>query len=99
MRTPGPTIPNQVCAISGWIPPWFQAKVGGVVDCVVDGENGRVVDPIEAEPIARAVLDIVNDDDSLQRMRAASRARAALFTIDRMLDRTAELYRSLHESH
>ena len=74
-------------------------RVGGVVDCVVDGENGRVVDLVEPEPIARAVLDIVNDHDTLQRMRAASRARAALFTIDRMLDRTAELYRSLHESH
>jgi hypothetical protein len=45
------------------------------------------------------VLDIVNQPDTLQRMRSASSARAALFTIDRMLDRTAELYRSLHESH
>jgi len=74
-------------------------RVGGVVDCVVEGENGIVVDEVEAGPIARAVLDIVTDPDTLQRMRAASRARAALFTIDRMLDRTAELYRSLHESH
>jgi glycosyltransferase involved in cell wall biosynthesis len=74
-------------------------RVGGVVDCVVDGENGLVVDDVEAEPIARAVLDIVDQPDTLQRMRRASSARAALFTIDRMLDRTAELYRSLHESH
>jgi glycosyltransferase involved in cell wall biosynthesis len=74
-------------------------RVGGVVDCVVDGENGLVVDEVDAEPIARAVLDIVDQPDTLQRMRSASSARAALFTIDRMLDRTAELYRSLHESH
>jgi glycosyltransferase involved in cell wall biosynthesis len=83
-------------------------RVGGVVDCVVDGENGTVVDEIhphsiadaiDPEPIARAVLAIVNDPDTLLRMRAESRARAALFSIDRMLDRTAELYRSLHESH
>jgi glycosyltransferase involved in cell wall biosynthesis len=74
-------------------------RVGGVVDCVIDGENGTVVDEVEPEPIARAVLEIVDDPNTLLRMRAESRARAALFSIDRMLDRTAELYRSLHESH
>jgi hypothetical protein len=26
-RTPGPTIPTQVLAISGAMPPWFQANV------------------------------------------------------------------------
>ena len=72
-------------------------RVGGVVDCVVDGENGSIVDLVEHQPIARAVLDIVGNADTLQRMRAESRARAALFSIDRMLDRTADLYRSLHE--
>ena len=74
-------------------------RVGGVVDCVLDGENGAVVDDVDPDPIARAVLAIVNDPVTLNRMRAESRARAALFSIDRMLDRTAELYRSLHESH
>jgi len=74
-------------------------RVGGVVDCVLDGENGAVVDSLDPEPISRAVLDIVNDSQLLLRMRAESRARAALFSIDRMLDRTAELYRSLHEAH
>jgi len=73
-------------------------RVGGVVDCVVDGENGSIVDLVEHETIARAVLDIVGNADTLQRMRAESRARAALFSIDRMLDRTADLYRSLHEN-
>jgi glycosyltransferase involved in cell wall biosynthesis len=73
-------------------------RVGGVADCVVDGVNGSVVDALEPEPIARAVLAIVNDPDQLLRMRAEARARAAHFSIDRMLDRTAELYRTLHEA-
>ena len=73
-------------------------RVGGVADCVVDGVNGSVVDALEPEPIARAALAIVNDADLLLRMRAEARARAALFSIDRMLDRTADLYRSLHEA-
>jgi glycosyltransferase involved in cell wall biosynthesis len=74
-------------------------RVGGVVDCVVDGVNGAVVDSLDPEPIARSVLAILNEPDLLHRMRAEARARAALFSIDRMLDRTAELYRSLHEAH
>jgi glycosyltransferase involved in cell wall biosynthesis len=74
-------------------------RVGGVVDCVVNGVNGSVVDTLEPERIARAVLDIVSDPDLILRMRGESRARAALYSIDRMLDSTADLYRSLHEAH
>jgi glycosyltransferase involved in cell wall biosynthesis len=69
--------------------------VGGVVDCVVDGVNGTVVDTLDPDPIARAVLAIVNDPARLAAMRTQARERAALFSIDRMLDRTADLYRSL----
>lgn len=72
--------------------------VGGVADCVVDGVNGSVVDTLDPDPIARAVLAIVNDPARLASMRAEARDRAALFSIDRMLDRTADLYRSLHEA-
>jgi glycosyltransferase involved in cell wall biosynthesis len=73
-------------------------RVGGVADCVVDGVNGSVVDTLDPHPIARAVLAIVTDPARLATMRAAARERAALFSIDRMLDRTADLYRSLHEA-
>ena len=74
------------------------SRVGGVADCVVDGVNGSIVDTLDPDPIARAVLAIVNDPAQLAKMRAEARERAALFSIDRMLDRTADLYRSLHEA-
>jgi glycosyltransferase involved in cell wall biosynthesis len=73
-------------------------RVGGVADCVADGVNGSVVDSFDPDSIARAVLAIVNDPHRLAGMRARARERAALFSIDRMLDRTADLYRSLHEA-
>ena len=73
-------------------------RVGGVNDCVSDGVNGRVVGTLDADAIARATLAIVNDPDLLLQMRARSRDRASLFSVDRMLDRTADLYRSLHEA-
>jgi glycosyltransferase involved in cell wall biosynthesis len=71
------------------------SRVGGVADCVVDGVNGSIVDTLDPDPIARAVLAIVNDPARLAAMRTQARERAALFSIDRMLDRTAVLYRSL----
>jgi glycosyltransferase involved in cell wall biosynthesis len=71
------------------------SRVGGVADCVVDGLNGSIVDTLDPDPIARAVLAIVNDPARLAAMRTQARERAALFSIDRMLDRTADLYRSL----
>ena len=73
--------------------------VGGVADCVVDGVNGTVVDSLDPDAIARAILPIVTDPERLGTMRAKARERATLFSIDRMLDRTADLYRSLHEAH
>ena len=71
-------------------------RVGGVADCVVHGANGTIVDSLDPDPIARAVLAIVRDPERLAGMRAQARERATLFSIDRMLDRTADLYRSLH---
>jgi glycosyltransferase involved in cell wall biosynthesis len=73
-------------------------RVGGVADCVVDGVNGSIVDALDPDPIARAVLAIVSDSARLTHMQARARERAALFSVDRMLDRTADLYRSLHET-
>jgi glycosyltransferase involved in cell wall biosynthesis len=73
-------------------------RVGGVADCVVDGVNGRVVDSLDPLDIAAHVIAIIDDRDGLAHMRAQARARASLFSIDRMIDRTADLYRSLHEA-
>jgi glycosyltransferase involved in cell wall biosynthesis len=73
-------------------------RVGGVRDCVLDGVNGHVVDTLDPYAIAERAIAITGDADLLGRMRAQARARAANFSIDRMIDRTADLYRSLHEA-
>ena len=73
-------------------------RVGGVADCVVDGVNGKVVDSLDPLDLAARVIAITDDPDGLAHMRAEARARASLFSIDRMIDRTADLYRSLHEA-
>ena len=73
-------------------------RVGGVADCVVDGANGFVVDTPDPVVIAERVMDVTATPDVLARMRAEALTRASSFSIDRMLDRTADLYRSLHEA-
>lgn len=73
-------------------------RVGGVADCVIEGVNGAVVDTLDPSEIAQRVLAITGDADRLSSMRSQARSRADQFSIDRMLDRIANLYRSLHEA-
>jgi glycosyltransferase involved in cell wall biosynthesis len=73
-------------------------RVGGAVDCVRDGENGFLVDAPDCEAMAQRVLTLVADGERLRAVRDRSRARSALFSLDRMVSKTADLYRSLHES-
>jgi len=82
---------NGGCAI-------VSTRVGGAADCVEDGRNGFLVDAPDAEAIAERVLAITDSPERLRAMRQRSRERAALFSLDRMVDRTADLYRSLNES-
>jgi glycosyltransferase involved in cell wall biosynthesis len=68
-------------------------RVGGARDCIVDGQNGAIVDSRSAEALAAAVGDYVRSDDRLRVARTISRARARRFEMDRMVDRLVTLYR------
>jgi len=70
-------------------------RVAGVAESVVDGVNGHVVDGLDDAALAAQVIALCADRDRLQKMRGASRERASLYTLDRMVDKTAALYRSL----
>lgn len=71
-------------------------RVGGAADTVLPGENGALVDPPSPERLAAAVLQIARNSDLLGAMRRRSRAHANAFSIDRMVARTVDLYRSLN---
>ena len=74
--------------------------VGGAVDCVEEGVNGFVVgapdDDALVEALAARVVAACGDPARLRAMRACSRARSVLFSLDRMVTRTVDVYRSLH---
>lgn len=46
--------------------PVVSTAVGGTVDIVVDGETGRLCPPRDADSLASAVLDLLNDPDLAQ---------------------------------
>lgn len=70
-------------------------RVPGAAECVAEGENGHVVDGLDDAALAARVLHLTDDPSRLAAARACSRRRASIYTLDRMVDRTADLYRTL----
>ena len=79
---------NAGCAI-------VTTDVGGAPDCVRQGRNGFIA-PADEAALAATILDIAADTDRFLAMRRGSRALASEFSIDRMIGRVADLYRSIH---
>ncbi|MGH3048883.1 MAG: glycosyltransferase, partial [Gaiellaceae bacterium] len=73
--------------------PVVASNVSSLPELVVDGETGLLVRPDDPAALALGVAKALEDSD---RLGAAGRERArAEFSVAKMADRTAELYRSL----
>ncbi len=76
--------------------PVVGSAVGGIVDQVVAGKTGLLVDPHDPEDYARAVRSLLHDARLARRMGAAGRDRAvAYFLGDRHLEQWAALFEQL----
>jgi sugar transferase (PEP-CTERM/EpsH1 system associated) len=76
--------------------PVIASDVGGNPELVRDGITGRLVPAADSSALARAMLDVVRDRASAQRMGAAGRARAlSQFSLDGMVRRYRTLYETL----
>jgi len=74
--------------------PVIAAAIGGLEDLVRDGETGLLVPAGEAEPLARAMLELASDPDRATAMGREARRRALeRFPEDRCTERTEEVYR------
>jgi glycosyltransferase involved in cell wall biosynthesis len=51
------------------------SRVGGIPDVVRDGEEGILVDPADAEELARALVRVLSDRDLAARLGAAAKQR------------------------
>ncbi|MGH6657868.1 MAG: glycosyltransferase family 4 protein, partial [Actinocrinis sp.] len=66
------------------------SRVGGLPE-LVDGENGRLVEPGDVDGLARALSELLGDRPLLERLGAESARRAKGFGMDAVLDE--------HEAH
>ena len=57
--------------------PVVASAVGGIVDQVIDGETGRLLDdPADLETFGRLITEMLDDDELLQRLGDGARRRA-----------------------
>lgn len=76
--------------------PIVASNVGGLAECVVDGETGRLIPIEDAASLARALREIMDDPHLRRRMGEAGRRRAEqVFGRTAMIERHIALYREL----
>ena len=67
--------------------PVVASSVGGMLDTVVDGKTGLLVDAGDAEALAEAICRLLSDAEMCRSMGRAGRERAMEhFSWDRVLD-------------
>ena len=71
-------------------------RVGGNPEAVIDGETGLLVEPRDAEGLAKALARLAEDPELRRRLgEAASRRVAAKFTLGRCKEAYERLYATL----
>jgi glycosyltransferase involved in cell wall biosynthesis len=78
--------------------PVVATRVGGLPECVLDGETGILVDPQDEKALTQAVLDLLRDQ--ARRVEMGRRARPwiqARFTMDAIAQRYVDFYRHVRE--
>jgi len=76
--------------------PMIVTDVGGNPEAVSDGENGRVIAPLDAAALSSALIDMHRNPARAASMGRASRTRVEeRFSLERMCAQHIRLYRSL----
>ncbi len=76
--------------------PVVASDVGGVRDVVQEGETGLLVPPADPAALAGAIVRLARSPDLASSMADRARARVReLFTLDRMVEAYARLYRQI----
>lgn len=78
--------------------PVVATRVGGVAECLVDGETGLLVEPGKSGDLENALRTLLADPETAHRMgRTGRRNVEEHFSLDRIAESYAELYRCLAE--
>ena len=78
--------------------PVVGTRVGGMLETVVDGETGLLVEPERPDLLADAIVSLLQDPERSRRMGASGRARAvARFSWEARADKLLSTYRTVLE--
>ena len=72
--------------------PVVATTTGGIVDMIVDGENGLLVPPGDERKLAEAMARLLNDADLRARLAAGAQERVQRFTASAVVDRLEAVY-------
>jgi glycosyltransferase involved in cell wall biosynthesis len=72
--------------------PVVATTTGGIVDLIVDGENGLLVPPGDADELAAAMARLLDDDDLRSRLASGARERIQRFTATAVAKRLEAVY-------
>lgn len=72
--------------------PIAATTAGGIPELVVDGESGLLAEPANPDALGAAIVRLATDSALATRVADAARRRVRDFSIERMTDRTVELY-------
>ena len=73
-------------ALAAGLPVVSSRAAGATVDLIVDGRNGRIIDPLDHARCAFVLRDLAADADLRRRMGASSRARARMCSAETAAD-------------
>ncbi len=66
--------------------------VGGLPEVIEDGKSGLLIPPGDVQAFMRGAAELITDDGLRTRLGNAARERAKEFSLERMIERTAEVY-------
>ena len=72
--------------------PVVATTTGGIVDIIVDGENGLLVPPGDENKLAEAMARLLNDADLRARLADGAQERARRFTASAVVERLEAVY-------
>jgi hypothetical protein len=80
--------------------PVVATRIGGMIDNVVDGETGVLVNPSDPPSLAAGILRLLHDRDTARRYGVAGRQRVSgRVTLQRTVDGLAALYHDQSGAH
>lgn len=75
--------------------PCIASRVGGNVDLIQDGETGLLVEPGDVDGLAQALRRLLGDADLRERLGRRAHTKAQEFSVEKMVARTAQVYREV----